>query len=370
MQEKTQRAAAAAQRHKPVEPITAPSIAAGSIAAGSITASWSDLKIFLVCVDHRSFRKAAQVLGMTDTTVMRRIDRLEQALGFALFVRHQAGLQLTDEGRTILDDARKMERLSFDIFRRAAHAAGPDPQGVVRLAVTEGVGTYWVLPKLIDFQATYRRLTVDLRCAMEPADVGRLEADIAIQFAPPDNPDLIIARLGRLHVYPFVSEAYARDFGLPASIAELRQHRIIQQVAPQLDEAAYSRALGVDSLAGIVGIRTNSSTATLYAVERGVGAGMLPTCSIALGARLVPVDVGIRHHMDLWLTYHPDLKRSEKHMLVVNWLKRIFDPSLYACFKDEFIHPRDLVPRMADAAKAMGLGGYAAPAPFPGVDFG
>ncbi|QCI65151.1 LysR family transcriptional regulator [Phreatobacter stygius] len=347
MQEKTQRAAASVQRQKPIEPIDA---------------SWGDLKIFLVCVDHHSFRKGAQILGMTDTTVMRRIDRLEEALGFALFVRHQAGLQLTDEGRAILDDARKMERLSFDIFRRAAHA-GPDPQGVVRLAVTEGVGTYWVLPKLIDFQATYRRLTVDLRCAMEPADVGRLEADVAIQFAPPDNPDLIIAKLGRLHVYPFVSENYARDFGVPTSIAELRQHRIIQQVAPQLDETAYARALGVDSLAGIVGIRTNSSTATLYAVERGVGAGMLPTCSIALGARLVPLDVGIRHHLDLWLTYHPELKRSEKHMLLVNWLKRIFDPSLYACFKDEFIHPSELAARMGDAAKAMSLGDYAAPTP-------
>uniref|UniRef100_UPI001C09ABD1 hypothetical protein n=1 Tax=Acinetobacter nosocomialis TaxID=106654 RepID=UPI001C09ABD1 len=64
-----------------------------------------------------------------------------------------------------------------------------------------------------------------------------------------------------------------------------------------------------------------------------------------------------------------DLKRSDKHMLVVNWLKRIFDPALYACFKDEFIHPRDLVPRMGEAAKAMSRGGYAAPAPLSGADF-
>jgi DNA-binding transcriptional LysR family regulator len=326
-------------------------------------ASWEDLRVFLVCADCGSFRKAAETMGVTNTTVMRMLDRLESKLGFKLFIRHQAGLQLTEEARGIVEDVRQMERLSFNIVRRAAHMA-VNPSGVVRIAVTEGVGTYWVMPKLIEFQATYPLLTIDLRCAMEAADVARLEADIAIQFDEPEGPDLIRTRLGRLHVYPFVSEEYARNCGLPQSIAEVLKHRIVQQVAPQLDENAYARALGVKSIAGIVGIRTNSSTATLFAVEKGAGIGFLPTCSIALGAPLVPVDAGLRHHLDLWLTYHPDFKSSEKHMIVVEWLRRVFDFRTYPCFKDEFIHPKDLVKLMAHAVPSMGLRGFAAPAPF------
>jgi DNA-binding transcriptional LysR family regulator len=325
--------------------------------------SWEDLRVFLVCANSGSFRKAAETLGVTNTTVMRGVDRLEHELGFKLFVRHQAGLQLTEEARGIMEDVRQMERLSFNVFRRAAHNA-VNPSGVVRIAVTEGVGTYWVMPKLIEFQRTYPLLTIDLRCAMEAADVARLEADIAIQFDKPERPDLIMTRLGRLHVYPFVSEDYARVHGLPHSIADALKHRFVQQVAPQLDESAYARALGVESIAGIVGIRTNSSTATLYAVEKGAGIGFLPTCSIALGAPLVPVDAGLRHHLDLWLTYHPDFKSSEKHMVVVEWLRRVFDGRSYACFRDEFIHPNELVTLMADAVPAMGLRGFAAPAPF------
>ncbi|MCZ0738331.1 LysR family transcriptional regulator [Phreatobacter sp. AB_2022a] len=333
----------------------------------SIDASWEDLKVFLACVEHRSFRRGAQTLGMTDTTVMRRIGRLEAALGFALFVRHQSGLQLTDEGRAILDDARKMERASFDILRRAAQA-DPDLKGVVRIAATEGIGAYWVLPKLVDFQAAYRSLTVDLRCAMEPASVSRLETDIAIQFQPPDDPDLIVSRLGRLHVYPFASRSYIRDFGLPATIADLGDHRVVLQLAPQLDETAYARLMGLDILAAMPGIRTNSSTATLYAVERGVGIGMLPTYTLAMGARLVPVDLGLHHHLDLWLTYHPELKRSARHMLMVDWLKRIFDPALHPCFRDEFIHPAVLADRMGKEARVMTQGGHLALAPQPERD--
>jgi DNA-binding transcriptional LysR family regulator len=330
--------------------------------AGAPDALWDDLHAFLACAEHRSFRRAAEVLGLTNTTLMRRMDRLEHQLGTKLFVRHQAGLMLSEAGKNILDDVKEMERLSFNVFRTASQAASI-PSGLVRVAVTEGPGTYWVLPRLIDFQNTYPTLTVDLRCAMEQADVARLEADIAVQFEKPRNPEIICTRLGRLHIYPFASETYARNYGMPRSPAEWKFHRIVVQMAAQLDETAYERVLGLDSLNGVTGIRTNSSTATLYAVERGAGIGFLPSCTTALGAPLVPVDFEFKHGMDFWLTYHHSLKNSQQHMIVVDWLKRIFDPKTYPCFRDEFIHPNDLVPMMESAREAIGLDGYLAPRP-------
>src|SRR5205085_5505299 len=167
------------------------------------------------------------VLGLTGTTLMRKIDRLEQELGFKLFLRDQSGLSLSDEGRALLFDVEQMERLSFNIFRKASLST--DTHGSVRVAVTEGPGNFWVLPRLIDFQKTYRKIVVDLRCAMEQADVSRLEADISIQFERPTNPDLIVARIGRLHIYPFVSEDYRKLYGVPTTLAELRDHRIVKQ---------------------------------------------------------------------------------------------------------------------------------------------
>jgi DNA-binding transcriptional LysR family regulator len=324
-------------------------------------ASWEDLRAFLLCARHQSFRHAAEALGLTGTTLMRKIDRLEDELGFKLFIRDQSGLSLSDEGRALLFDVEQMERLSFNILRRASLST--DTHGTVRIAVTEGPGNFWVLPRLIDFQKTYRKITVDLRCAMEQADVSRLEADISVQFERPTNPDQIVTRLGRMHIYAFASEAYRDTFGLPRSLAELPNHRIVKQHGVQLDETGYARILGLTSLEGIVGISTNSSVAVLYAVERGAGIGFLPTAAIALGAPLVPIDLGINYHMDLWLTYHKEFRNSDRHKLVIDWLKSIFDPRLYACFRDEFIHPVDLVPLMAASRQAFGLKGYAAPQP-------
>jgi DNA-binding transcriptional LysR family regulator len=233
----------------------------------------------------------------------------------------------------------------------------------VRVAVTEGPGNFWILPRLIDFQKTYRKITVDLRCAMEQADVARLETDIAIQLEPPTNPDLIVAKLGRLHIYPFVSESYQKLYGIPTTLAELKNHRIIKQNAPQVDDTAYARILGLTSLEGVVGIKTNSSIGVLYAVERAAGVGFLPSAVIAMGVPLVAVDMGVSHHADLWLTYHKEFRNSDRHKIVIDWLKKIFDPKTYPCFRDEFIHPNDLIPLMSGPRQNFGLGGYAATGP-------
>ena len=292
---------------------------------------------------------------------MRKIDRLEEELGCKLFLRDQSGLSLSDEGRALLVDVEQMERLSFNIFRRASLST--NTQGTVRVAVTEGPGNFWVLPRLIDFQMTYRKITVDLRCAMEQADVSRLEADLSIQFERPTNPDQIVTKLGRLHIYTFASEHYRDTYGLPTSLADLKHHRIIKQHGVQLDETGYARILGLQSLEGVVGISTNSSVAVLYAVERGAGLGFLPTSTIALGAPLVAVDLGINYHMDLWLTYHKEFRHSDRHKIVIDWLKSVFDPKVYACFRDEFIHPNDLVPLMSSVRNGFGFQGYVAPKP-------
>src|SRR5258708_16188679 len=135
-----------------------------------------------------------------------------------------------------------MGGVSLNIFRRGSMST--DVRGSVRVAVTEGPGLSWILPTLIDFQKTYRKIMVDLRCAMEQADVSRLEADISIQLARPTNPDLIVTKLGRLHIYAFASEAYRDAYGLPKSLSDLSNHRIVKPHGVQLDESGYARILG------------------------------------------------------------------------------------------------------------------------------
>jgi DNA-binding transcriptional LysR family regulator len=323
---------------------------------------WDDLRLFLACAAHRSLRRAADAHGVSASTIARALDRLEKTLGYRLFARYQEGLKLTNDGHSMLGEVQAMERATLSIARRS-HVGRDSLRGTVRVAITEGLGTYWVLPKLLPFTQAHRLLTMELRCTMDSTDVARLEADISIQFRKPANPDLYAVRLGYLHTYPFASQAYEQRFGVPRSLEEARQHRFIQQVSPLLPEGAYERFLQVDTLEGMIALRTNTSSAVLYAIERDAGIGWLPSYALVFGGRFVPVDIGVPHSLEIWMTYHPDIRNSEHHMIIVDWLRRLFDPRRFPCFREEFIHPLELVPMMADVAQTHGGRGFLAADP-------
>ncbi|PWB79840.1 MAG: LysR family transcriptional regulator [Methylocystaceae bacterium] len=328
-------------------------------AAGAFPqASWDDLRLFLRCAEHGSFRKAAREAALDSATMIRRISRLEDLMGQRLFLRAAEGLELTEEGSRILRDVLAMEEASLSIARQS-RMADQSVRGLVRVAITEGLGTYWVLPRLLEFQKANRYLTIDLQVTMGQVDVGRLQADISIQFMRPSRPDLRLVQLGYLHIYPFASEGYRRLYGLPKDREELKSHRLVQH-APLLEEGAYERMLGLDSLEGVVGVRTNAASAALYAIERDAGIGFLPNYALALGADVAPVDIGVKKRFDIWMTYHADIRNSKRHVIVIDWLRRIFDPKRFPCFGGEFVHPRDLVRSMAETAAINYGGGFLA----------
>src|SRR5206468_8977652 len=129
--------------------------------------------------------------------------RLERGYNVALMTRHVDGVRLTAEGQRVYTRAVEMEEASIRVSRAFTEAV-PTISGEVKFAVTEGLGTFWVAPRLIEFQRAYQDLLVDLKCEMRSADVLRLEADVSVQLEKPQTPDLKVVKLGRLHSMPFV----------------------------------------------------------------------------------------------------------------------------------------------------------------------
>jgi DNA-binding transcriptional LysR family regulator len=309
---------------------------------------WNDIRVFVTAAEASSFRKAADRLRMSSSTLIRRIERLEYALNVRLFDRLPDGVELTPAGAAVMQHAREMERSSYEL-QRAIQSRDSSPSGLVRVSITEGLGTYWVAPRIVELQRLYPKLVIELKCAMESADVLRMEADIAVQFSRPTSLDLKVTRLGRLHIYPFASREYIATYGMPRSADDIvRGHRLVDQFAPQLDEGVAARFLGIGKAEGIIGIRTNASTAHYHAVEKGAGIGAIPTYAAVLSKNLVPIDVGFEHFVEIWMTCHPDVRNAARVAIMIDWLRDTFSPQRFPWFGDEFIHPDAL--RKLDAA--------------------
>jgi len=56
---------------------------------------------------------------------------------------------------------------------------------------------------------------------------------------------------------------------------------------------------------------------------------------------MLPLDIGPRYHVDIWMTYHPDARTVARVDAFTGWLRSLFDPKRYPWFGDEFIHPSD-----------------------------
>ena len=309
---------------------------------GSATPDWDSIRVFLEVARHGSFRSAADQLGQSINSLRRRIADLEQQLGVTVFTRHVDGVRTTGEGEELLAAARQMEIASFSLVR-ARDRSSPAMSGEVRLAVTEGLGTFWLAPRIIEFQRAHPKLLVDLNCAMQSADVLRMEADASVQLTKPTNPDLKIVKLGRLHSIPFAAQSYIDTYGGPTDLEQLFKHRVVLQVAEQTAmQEIYDRvAPGVPQV-GFVSLRTNVGSAHYWAIAKGAGIGWLPTYAYALSGRIVPIALDLKFTFDVWLTYHPDANRIPRVRRMIDWLIESFDPKKFPWFRDEFIHPSDL----------------------------
>jgi DNA-binding transcriptional LysR family regulator len=308
------------------------------------TPQWDSVRIFLEVARIGSFRAAAIELNASANFLRKHILQLESCYKTTLMTRHVDGVRLTHEGMQVLEAAKRMEAASFDLDRTLSQGT-PDLSGEVRFAITEGLGTFWVAPRLIEFQRVYPGLLVDLKCEMRSADVLRLEADVAVQLEEPDKPDLMRVKIGRLHIMPFVSPAYVEIYGMPKDEDDIRQnHRIVLQdtdptkaKTQQLYEQHAGRAQ-----VGFVAMRNNVSSAHVWAVSKGAGIGWLPTYIPAIAGPLIPLDIDVKFPLDIWLTYHPDAKRIPRVKQLIDWTIQAFDGRKYPWFRDEFVHPDDL----------------------------
>ncbi len=302
---------------------------------------WDDLRLFLEIARSGSFTKAAENLRVSQPTVGRRVELLEQQLGVRLFDRSKRGAILTETGAAILADVERMERSAIALERRITPDRGT-PAGDVRLSITDGLGAYWITPRLPAFQAMYPDIHVDLVCSIRPADAARKECDISIMFRTPDELDLRHARVGTLHFVPFGSRRYFETHGVPTGPRDLVRHRILDHYSYLGDEGDWSGWMGLLGEATMLGTppyKTNVSSAYYQMIKWGGGIGLLPTYAVTVDPDLVPLDIGLRTHSAMFLAYHPDLVQVTRVRLMIDWLKEIFGPGHGPHFRESFVFP-------------------------------
>lgn len=125
--------------------------------------SSDQLEAFAVVAREAHFSKAAKILGITQSALSLRIQKLEDTLGATLFIRGRAGVQLTDAGRELLRYSTLKSSLEADVLGRIAGSDRPDQlHGLIRIGGFSSVMRSLVLPAVGKVLATNPQVSLKL----------------------------------------------------------------------------------------------------------------------------------------------------------------------------------------------------------------
>jgi len=267
---------------------------------------WSDLKYFLAVARHGSTIAAGKALGLSQSTVHRRLDELERMIGRQLVVRHPSGYRLSEFGEELLPYAERIEAAVQDLERHVADESR-NLTGVIRVTCPEPI-VYRMSDLIERFHARYPELRVEFVTSDRYLDILKGEADIAFRSGDTDG-EMIGRKVADSLWAVYASRDYIARHGRPEKVADLARHLLVcfddtlagHRVAKWLSEVAPDAT---------VSARNNSVLGLVYAVKSGVGMGALPTAVADAENDLVQVLGPIPELSRDWrILTHPDLRQ-------------------------------------------------------------
>jgi len=265
---------------------------------------WDDLRTALAVGRAGSIRKAARELGVSHSTVLRRLAALEAAVGVELFVDKGDGYEATPAGQDVFDTATSLDEVITNLERRVS---GHDLRltGPVRVTVPDPL-VPCVTPIFADFAKEQPGIEVTLALGAGFVDLAHRAADVAIRIAGEPPPDLVGQRVCTVNVAIYGTETYLRGRSTK-NLAALDWITLERG-----SDMAFAKWLEATHPDAHVSLRVSTPWGLREAVDAGAGIGLMPC---ALGEmmphwrrlKMVPEIAA-----PLWVLSHRDLRTTTR----------------------------------------------------------
>lgn len=229
----------------------------------------NDMALFVEVVKAKGFRSAAEVMGMPNSTLSRRISALEKAIGLRLLHRTTRKIELTEAGqiyfercKRIVDEARLAHEQLGDMLAQ--------PSGVLRASLPVDFAVTYLAPLIAEFAGHYPGITFDFDLTPRRVDLVSEPFDVAIRMGESENSQLIARALASLTPHLYASPGYLERSGEPSKPADLERHACLSILK-----------------AGSWTLRDGKRSATV-----SVG-GRFTLNSVGMSRRLATLDMGI-----------------------------------------------------------------------------
>lgn len=241
------------------------------------------MKVFRTVAEQLSFRRAAELLFLTQPAVTLQIKALEEDLGVRLFDRAAGKVALTKQGMILLSRAKKIATIVSEAEQRLSAADG-QLSGTFALGVSTTIAQYVLARLLAVFLAEHSRLQISLHSG-NADEVVQLLLDGKVSIGLIAGP----ARQRDIRAEPFMEDELVLIARADFDLDHVPRGQLITSTlllreqgsgSRRVVEAALRKARLKVSLFKNV-IELDSTEAIKSAVEAGLGVGFVSRCAIS-----------------------------------------------------------------------------------------
>lgn len=185
-----------------------------------------DMALFVEVVRARSFRGAAEAIGIPNSTLSRRISGLEKSIGLRLLHRTTRRIELTEAGQIYFERCRRI----VEEARLAHEQLGEmvaQPSGLLRVSLPVDFATIFVAPQMGEFCRRYPGISFEFDLTPRRVDLVTEPFDVAIRMGEQQDSSLIARKLAQLPRHLYASPRYLKSFGEPKRPDDLAQHECL-----------------------------------------------------------------------------------------------------------------------------------------------
>jgi DNA-binding transcriptional LysR family regulator len=284
---------------------------------------------FTQVVEAESFSEAARRLGLSKSSVSKRVAQLEARLGVQLLRRNTRRLSLTDDGRAFYERCaqivREVEEAELEVDR--AHAA---PQGLLTVNAPMSFGQLWLGSVVVDFLKRHPKLRVEMVLDDRPLDTVERGFDVTIRVAPTlADSSLIARRLAPNRLVVCASPEYLAQRGVPRTPADLTQHDCLLYSYLSWGDTWHFVGPGGDERIPVSGsLRANNGDVLREAALAGLGLAYLPSFivgrDLARRSLRAVLEDAVDRSTAIWALYSPTRHLSAKVRAFVDSLAERF----------------------------------------------
>ena len=291
-----------------------------------LTPNWDDLRLFAVIAAEGSLSAAARRLRLSQPTMGRRLQALEEQMGAKLLERTGGGpgghYILTPKGAELLPLVERMMEAG-EAIERARPDFAEGATGTVRIASGHLTIRFIArrLPELLD---TLPGIEIELFSSYSIANLSRREADIAIRNRRPEEGRLVMRSLPQYSYAIFGAREYVSKHPEAATEARYESCRWIgfDDTRGRSESFEWLRA----KIGRVPEIRCSNASTILNALLAGAGLAILPCFIAAEEPSLLQLTGAIEdlERETMWLVVHEDMRNRPRVRLVADRIAALF----------------------------------------------